>query len=420
MSSQNILRVLICCATLITFALSSAAANSAPKVTTLYNFTGIADGGDPMAGLTSDSAGNLWGTGLTGGNYDSCDEGGACGVVFELTPPAQTGGNWTETAVYEFQYQDPYPPASNLVFDHNGNLYGSTEGPIPSATLYQLADVSGNWTLNSLYVGTYGIVSPPLIDAHDNLYFTVAYTSGDCCGLVLELSPQSNGTWTQSTLYTFAGGNDGDGPAAGVIADRSGNLYGTTTGGGGSSECGTVFELSRATGGAWTEKILYSFTGADGCNPYAGLVLDGKGNLYGTTYTGGVGPCINGCGLVFELSPAENGTWSESTLHAFTNKDGANPYAALVIDPDGGLYGTTVNGGNGPCEPTGVGCGTVFRLAPPSKPGGTWTQMAYSFQGHNGVGPRGSILLDKAQNTLYGTTSGGGTYGYGTVFQIAP
>jgi uncharacterized repeat protein (TIGR03803 family) len=181
-----------------------------------------------------------------------------------------------------------------------------------------------------------------------------------------------------------------------------------------------VFELSPSNG-AWTEKILYSFTGSNGCSPYAGLILDKKGNLYGTTYTGGgFGPCTNQCGTVFELTPNENGTWSESVLHSFDNTDGANPYAALAIDPTGALYGTTERGGSGTCEPAGAGCGTVFRLAPPSKSGGNWKLTSYGFQSANGMIPLGSVLVDESKKALYGTTSGGTVYGHGTVFQITP
>lgn len=388
--------------------------------TTLYTFKDLGDGANPMGGLIFGSNGALYGTGAGGGDFNSCDEGGACGVVFTLAPPAERGAAWTENALYDFQFQDPFPPNSNLVFDKSGNLYGSTGGP--DTSIYQLTEVSGVWSLNPAYAsGKYGIVATPILDARSDLYTTVEFTSSNADGAVIELTPQSNGTWSQKTLYAFLGGTDGNGPAGGVIADREGNLYGTTLGGGGSAECGTVFELSPHSNGTWTESVLYSFTGSDGCNPYAGLIFDRSGNLYGTTYVGGLAPCTNGCGVVFKLTPpgTEGAAWTESVLHRFANKDGANPYAGLAIDSSGALYGTTVRGGSGPCEPTGAGCGTVFRLAPPSKSGGNWTLASYSFQGQDGFLPYGNVLLDESNRVLYGTTSAGGRYGYGVVFQIA-
>jgi uncharacterized repeat protein (TIGR03803 family) len=416
--------VLIHCGVLISlaFVLTGNANAAGPQFNTLYNFTGVADGGDPFSGLTFDSTGALYGTGEAGGNYDACDEGGACGVVFKLTP-SSNGGNWTESAIYEFQYQDPFPPSSNLVFGPNSTLYGATAGA--STALYQLSEVNGVWNLNPIYQsGAYGAVGTPILDKQGNLYTTVEFTYDAAPtfndGMVLEFAPQPDGSWTQTTLYAFTGGNDGSGPAAGVIADSAGNLYGTTLSGGSNSQCGTVFELSPQGNGVWTETVLYAFTGSDGCNPYAGVILDRKGNLYGTTYIGGVGPCNNQCGAVFELSPptVQGGAWTESTLHQFTNTDGANPFAGLAIDSTGALYGTTVRGGNGQCEPLGAGCGTVFELAPPSQPGGAWKHVFFSFNGLDGASPYGNVLLDQSKRVLYGTTASGGVRGYGTVFQF--
>jgi uncharacterized repeat protein (TIGR03803 family) len=388
----------------------------------LYSFTGLSDGGSPMAGLILDSTGALYGTGESGGNYDSCDEGGACGVVFKLTPPLQNGGVWSESVLYEFQYQDPYPPNSNIVFDPAGNMYGATAGG--GTFLYQLSESGGAWSLNPVYgSGTYGTVASPILDRQGNLYTTVEFTSQSVPtfnnGMVLKLTPQSGGSWTQTTLYAFAGGNDGSGPTGGVIADPAGNLYGTTVGGGSSSQCGTVFQLSQVNG-VWTETVLHVFTGSDGCFPFAGVIRDRKGNLYGTTYNGGVGICSSNCGVVFELSPpaVKGGAWTESTLHAFNNNDGANPFAGLALDSSGSLYGTTPRGGNGPCEPKGIGCGTVFRLMPPFKPGGVWSHIFYSFQGPEGSAPYGNVTLDQSKGALYGTTLGGGAKGFGTVFQF--
>jgi hypothetical protein len=186
------------------------------------------------------------------------------------------------------------------------------------------------------------------------------------------------------TLYSFKGGPDGAFPGANLIADKAGNLYGTTEAGGnggchGQLGCGTVFELSPppAPGGKWTESVLHLFSpDVDGINPMGGLVLDAKGNLYGTAW--------GGAGVVFELSPpaAPGGSWTETVLYSFQGglEDGENPTGALVLDSKGNLYGTTAMGGNNSCN--SIGCGVVFQLAPPPVPGGDWTEtILHTFAG---------------------------------------
>jgi uncharacterized repeat protein (TIGR03803 family) len=159
--------------------------------------------------------------------------------------------------------------------------------------------------------------------------------------------------WYEKVLHSFNGG-DGANPAAGLIFDAAGNLYGTTTGGG-TSGYGTVFELTPMGGGGWTETILYSFgNGTDGAIPYAGLIFDAAGNLYGTTFGGGP---YGGAGTVFELTPTAGGGWTETVLHSFNGGDGANPVAGLIFDAAGNLYGTTTGGGT-------YGGGTAFELSP--------------------------------------------------------
>lgn len=420
---QYLKGAIACCAFFVASSSLLLAASHRPTLTVLYYFHGLQDGGNPMAGLTFDSSGNLYGTAVAGGNFEACAEGGPCGVVFELSP--QNTGNWMETVLYDFQNEDPNPPTSNLVFDSAGNLYGATgglddAGLVPS--LFQLEPSNGTWNLNVVYGNDLaGQIAAPILDPHGNLYTTVAGDSENCCGFVLELSPKPDGTWLQTTLYQFLGESDGADPLGGVIADRAGNLYGTTAFSASSPPCGTVFELSPQANG-WTETTLYTFVRSVGCYPTAGLVRDAQGNLYGTTEFGGVGPCSPGCGVVFELSPPaqKGGAWTESTLHRFALTDGYYPYAGLAIDSSGDLYGTTIRGGNGPCEPTGGGCGTVFRLTPPSQPGGAWTHTYYSFQGTDGIAPYGTVLLDERHGVLYGTASAGGAYQAGSVFEIAP
>ncbi len=239
-----------------------------------------------------------------------------------------------------------------------------------------------------------------------------------CAALIMAAAGSASAAPTESVLHSFTGGSsDGAFPFAGLIADSAGNLYGTTQGGGASNN-GVVFKL--APGG--TETVLHSFTGgSDGSNPlFAGLIADGAGNLYGTTeFGGGTGCGGPGCGVVFKLTPTGS---SYTVLHSFAggSGDGANPYAGLIIDSAGNLYGTTEFGG-------GPGCGVVFKLAP----GGTETVL-HTFTGspNDGAFPTAGLFADSGGN-LYGTTAGGGAppppnappcggSGCGTVFKLAP
>ncbi|MGA9355104.1 MAG: choice-of-anchor tandem repeat GloVer-containing protein, partial [Terriglobales bacterium] len=212
----------------------------------------------------------------------------------------------------------------------------------------------------------------------------------------------------EKILHRFGKGSDGAYPYAGLIFDTSGNLYGTTFFGG-AQEAGTVFELAPKAKGGWTEKVLYSFGGGtDGANPYASVVFDAADNLYGTTYQGG----DYTSGTVFELTPNGSGGWTEKVLHSFGNgTDGADPYASLIFDTFGNLYGTTYQGGV-------YGLGTVFELTP--KRGGWREKVVHSFgAGTDGANPYASLVFDAAGN-LYGTTYQGGVYSSGTAFELTP
>lgn len=253
-------------------------------------------------------------------------------------------------------------------------------------------------------------------DKAGNLYGTTELGGTHNQGTVFELSPDSGGTWTHRVLYSFAGGTDGAQPHGGLALDSNGNLYGTTNFGGDANctqGCGTVFKLTHNSDG-WAENILYAFTGgSDGREPNARLVLDAHGNLYGTTVLGGhlSSTCDSGCGTVFRLSPGST-DWAESVLHAFDGgNDGAAPYAGVTFDAAGNLYGVTYSGG-------AYGGGTVFKLASGSE--ASWTKrVLYSFTGRSdGKNPLADLILDAAGH-IYGTTFQGGYQGrYGLVFEL--
>jgi uncharacterized repeat protein (TIGR03803 family) len=286
-----------------------------------------------------------------------------------------------------------------------------------------------------------------VFDAAGNLYGTTVLGGSHNFGTLYELSPISGGGWQETTIHSFTGGNDGGLPNSPLIIDGSGNLYGTTQVGGtkqqgtvfefspiagggyqetvlhsfageddGAHGAGTVFELSPQTGGAWKLTTLVPFTGnEEGGVPYAGMVFDAAGNLYGTALNGGNSiDCParneNGCGVVFELSPSIGGGWRERVIHSFKGPDGALPYGGVVLDSSGNLYGTTYEGGAGSCSPVGgSGCGVVFKLSA----GHNWHEaVIHSFTGGaDGAAPIGGLTLDASGN-VYGTTEIGGDTTY--------
>jgi uncharacterized repeat protein (TIGR03803 family) len=373
----------------------------------LYNFTGGIDGGDPATTLAFDSAGNAYGTTVVGGDF-------GYGAVFELK---RSGTKFEEVTLYSFTgLGDGKNPYGGVIFDAAGNLYGTT--------------VAG---------GSGGLCS------------------GDGCGVVYELVPTGNG-WKQSVIYNFAGGNDGFGPGGTLVFDKAGNLYGTTPDGGAYS-VGTVYEVSPVQGGGWTEKVMHAFTGGDDGStgslgallidakgnlygvtelggafgegtvfkvaqsgklttlyafkgmpdagfPYGGLVTDGKGDVYGTTYYGGA----NGLGAVWQL----NAAGQESVLYSFqSGNDGNSPTSTLAFDKAGNLYGTTSAGGNSGCD-----CGTVFELS--SGRSGWSETILHRFGGTpDGANPYYGMSAD-AQGNFYSTTAVGGLSGQGIVFAFRP
>ena len=404
-----------------------------PSEQTLFNFAAPADDNPPVGSLTLDNSGNLYGASSGGDN--------SYGTVFKLAP---SNGQWTETVLYTFCQlsgcADGAKPGAGLIWDAAGNLYGTTTagGAYGSGTAFKLTPgANGSWmqtVMHSFGNGTDGggVSSALVFDRAGNLYGTTygGGSSQGCvrgCGTVFELSPNSNETWSEKVLYSFCSASgsfcpDGANPVGGVVVDSAGDLYGTTFFGGGNGvEFGIVFELSPGSGSQWTEKVLYAFQGGstDGANPNAGVILDSAGSLYGTTEFGYEAVGINN-GVVFELSSA-GGQWREAVIYGFCAlplpggcPDGANPYAPVVFDKAGNLYGTTTLGGL-------YGTfGTVFAITP-GTPGGLWAETAlYSFQGAptDGGNPSFGLLIDTAGN-LYGV-AGGGTNGTGVIFEVRP
>jgi hypothetical protein len=397
-------------------------------LSTIYTFPSGSYYLSPSAGLAMDASGDLFGT--TYRSYSSNDSGG----VFELIPSA--AGTWSEGTIYQFPITDGSYPMGDLIADSQGNLFGTAAGGAINqygGLVFRLSPLAGGkWKYDILYnfAQSTGAINPfggLVFDAAGNLY-GVAGGGTYSYGTVYELSPTSSGYWNETTLYSFGSfPTDGEGPAPGLAIDQNGNLYGTTASRGSRSsscECwgGTVFELSPETGGSWKETILYSFQGGnDGSEPLAKLIMDRSGNLYGTTAeSGGKQLCENGCGIVFELIPGANGTWTESILHAFTRPEGGYSDAGLVFDAAGNLYGTTSSYGP-------FNNGTVFKLSPNGS--GGWTESTvYGFiGGGKGGQPAADLSFDTAGN-LYGTTYAGGgticnpgsTLGCGTMFELTP
>jgi uncharacterized repeat protein (TIGR03803 family) len=340
--------------------------NGAWVESVLHSFTGQSDGAYPYAGLIMDANGALYGTAHSGGY--------GYGTVFELKPP---GAGWKLSVLHTFAGYDGALPFGSLTFDSKGNLYGTTSsGSASAGNVFELKHTKTGWHEIVLYAfgtvaGSIGSVpiAPVVLDAKGNLYGTTSMggTNAPYDGVAFELERLPGGGYTEIILHDFAGGSDGMSPGTGALLFNSkGKLYGTTTQGGsgsgcGSNGCGTVYELSRQSGGGWSETVLYSFTGGANANgaPEPGLTSDGAGHFYGTTNGGGTG----GVGTVFKLSPSKGG-WTESVQYAFTGgNDGANPESGVIMDGLGNLYGTTVYGGNQNC-PNGVGCGVVYELTP--------------------------------------------------------
>ncbi len=369
----------------------------------IHSFTGGSDGSNPASGLTLDRGKNLYGgTGLGGNSSEYC--GTTCGMIFKMARagsgwiyyplylfPGQEGGayagpltfgpngslygiggdavynltppatrcvsflcEWNDTLLWQFCCGADSP--GGLTFDQSGNMYSASEfgglinhcsGGLGCGYIFQLANVGGNWTYNVIsefHNGSQGAhpTGHLVVDSAGNVYGTTGgFFGGDGNGNVFKLTPSGSGYWNQTVLYTFQGGGDGKYPAAGVIFDQAGNLYGASAAGG-QNGGGTVFELTASTG--WTFNLLYSLSGS---MPYAdgvlySMIMDSAGNLYGTTYENGA----YNLGNVFKLTRGSGG-WTYTSLHDFTGgSDGAYPVGSLTMDSNGNLYGATEAGGN--------------------------------------------------------------------------
>ena len=394
---------------LLAFALvAGAPLAAAQNYQVIHNFAG-SDGYSPWAGVTLDAAGNLYGS--------SQQSFASFGNAYKLK---QTVGGWFMTPLSSFSGSSGRYPESPVVFAPGGALMGTTSGGGSSACqggcgiVYAMRppqtpcrSVSCPWSQQIVYQFSGGAdgaspsVGKLIFDQSGNVYGTAAGGGASNHGVVYKLS-RTNGGWTETVLYSFAGGSDGATPVSGVIFDAAGNLYGTTLTGGGtgctlSSGCGTVFKLTPS-GSGWSETVLYRFqTQLDGEQPWAGLTLSPSGSLYGATLAGGV----NNAGVVFELTPS-GGSWTYSVLHRFDDLDydAAGPLSTLTLSPSGTLYGTTYGDGD-------YSSGAIFALTPSA--GGGWTfSNLYSFTGQeDGLWPIGGVTLG-ADGTLYGTTSEGG------------
>ncbi len=362
--------------------------------TVLYTFSGGSDGGYPTSSLIFDSAGNLYGTTEFGGlGY---------GTVFELSPDG-TGG-WTETVLYSFTggIDGANPTYSNVIFDSAGNLYGTTRrgGANRQGVAFKLTPSGGTWSESVLhsFAGSkkhsFGCFpeSGLIMDTAGNLYGTTRYCGGSK-GTVFELSPSGGNTWTEYTLPGFHASYGG------LTMDTQGNIFFTT-------RDNLVFELSPNGSGGWIPKVIAQFSKG---YPEGTLVFDSAGNLYGTTYNGGVsnGRASEPRGSVYKLSPVQGG-WNLETLYTFECcRRGSifDPFAGVVLDGSGNIYGTTLSGFPAPYR-----FGDIFELVPSGS--GTYTRVDLGF-----LSSFGSLVMDSAGH-LYGTAPFGG--GAGIVFEVTP
>jgi hypothetical protein len=420
----------------------SARLAAAQTETVIHRFQNQYHGGlSPSGGLVADPTGALYGTTLLGGKRV---HGLSYGAVYRLSPPSIAGGAWQEKVLYSFTAGGggQNPNGGVLIEGKTSKVYGTAGSESGFGLVYELTPGSP-WTESVLYSFTGPDGSDPngglISDDSGALYGTTSQggtftcNGGDTgCGVVYKLTPptKASGAWTEQILYSFQGGDDGSQPSGGLTFDRNGALYGLAFLGG-SGAAGVVYKLTPPAdrGGLWTESVIHSFSGvlgsSEGAFPLGALTVDRTGRLYGTTNDFGQ----YGYGNVYQLTPpgSAGGDWTETILYQFTGgSDGGVPDAGVVRGTNGALYGTTalggqVTGGNGQCANGGFGCGTVFKLVPPSTRGGSWTEtVLHAFSNFEGY-PNSPVLL--LGNDLYGITpqyNSDTTPAPGTAFQIKP
>ena len=331
--------------------------------TILHSFPASPGDGYEPTGIVMDGAGNLYGTTTIGGTSGNCKVVQGCGTIFELSPG--TNGQWTESILYNFcslaNCADGGVPGYAPTLGSGGALYG-----VASENAYQLAPGSNGWTFNVLYT----FCSLPncndgndpsgslTLDARGNVYGETA--EGGNGGVAYVLHPERSGQWKEFVLHGFFGGDDGFDPN-GALALHGDALYGSTEAGGGNScegGCGTVFQLTRGSGTNINEQILHDFgpNEAQGLIPVAGVASNQRGDLFGVTTFGGSPSCE--CGVVYGMKPQGNGKWAYQVLYAFdVGTGGFYPDSTPTIDSQGNVYGTTSAGGQ-------YGPGVVFELSP--------------------------------------------------------
>ncbi len=406
MGHKKFLTILIMTAVLLLSYQSFAATNG--KL--IHPFSGGNDGGDPATRLVFDSAGNAYGTTVTGGQL-------GFGTVFEMKK--MSNGQFQEIVLHDFTASpDGKNPYGGVTFDSKGNLYGTTVAGGNGfcsgdgcGTVFMLAPSGSGWTESIIYsfqdgTDAAGPGSGLVFDKAGNLYGTSPDGGANAVGTVYELSPTQNGVWKEQVIHNFTGGADGSTGSLGLLlVDGAGNLYGVTELGGANS-AGTIYKLTKSAGN-WKLTTLYAFKGQpDAAFPYGGLTTDKAGNLYGTTYYGGT----SGVGTVFEL----NSHGQESVLYNFKGgTDSSSSTSTLMFDNAGNLYGTASAGGNPGCD-----CGTVFELSPS---GSNWTEKVLHRFGTSpdGAYPYYGMSADASGN-FYSTTAAGGTGGGGIVFSFKP
>lgn len=393
-------------------------------LTTIYTFTDTAgDGGGPNSGFAIGAGGVMYGTTSDGGDSNA-------GTVYQLTPPASSGGTWTETVLYSFTGgSDGSEPLGGVVIGAGGVLYGATAfgGASGDGTVFSLTPpaISGNpWTEAVLhsFSGTDGNDpnSGVVIGNGGALYGVTANGGSADMGVVYAVTPGvMGGPWTEATIHEFTGSPDGQGPTSGLVIGAGDVLYGVTRNGGGGDPscnhrteigCGIVYSLTPGAGGSWTMNTVLAFNGTTDSRFPAGLIMDSNGTLYGGMYGG-----------VYELVPPASAgdAWSPTIIHNFTAIVYGTPYG-LTMASNGTIYGLL--------QGTSTTDGTIFSLVPPASAGGTWAEHRLwvfgSSEDNSGGQEAQALTVTKSgnQTVVYGTTFRGpvSSFDQGIAFSLVP